>query len=68
MQIKIFVHETDLEELSLFLKSGINYEHNVDFMTYFDEVPWNGQGVEVSVFYDDYVRLRDWKMKKNLLL
>jgi hypothetical protein len=60
MQVKIYVEEKTLEELSNFLKSSINYEHNIPFSTKNID-----QRVEVFIFYDDYVRLRDWKVESD---
>ena len=59
MQVKIFVKEDQLEELSSFLKSGFPFEHSIDFNTQ----PVEGT-VEVQVFYDDYVTLDTWRIHK----
>jgi hypothetical protein len=59
MQVKIFIQEKDLEELSSFLKTGVNYEHRVNFSTLQEDI---SDSIEVLVFYDDYTRLKDWKI------
>lgn len=60
MQVKIFVKESQLEEVSRFLKSGIPYEHDIEFDTRPTE-----NSVEVQVFYDDYVALDTWRLHKS---
>jgi hypothetical protein len=60
MQVKIYIKEESLEELSAFLKASVLYEHSINFLPYKDTL---SGGVEVSIFYDDYVKLKDWKMK-----
>jgi hypothetical protein len=58
MQVKIFVKEEQLEELSSFLKSSIPFEHGIDF----DTQPVEG-AIEVQVFY--YVTLDTWRIHKT---
>ena len=58
MQVKIYIQEKYLEELSSFLKAGLNFEHRIDFSTYREDP----SDIEVSVFYDDFVRMKDWKI------
>jgi hypothetical protein len=60
MQVKIFVNENQLEEVSRFLKSGIAYEHNIEFDTNPVE-----NSVEVQIFYEDYVTLDTWRIHKS---
>jgi len=67
MQISIFVKKQDLEELSRFLKCGVNYEHSVEFSDQpsFGRSNFSSSYIETILFYDDYVRLVDWKINKN---
>ena len=58
MQVKIYIQEKALEELSAFLNAGLNFEHRIDFSTYREDP----SDIEVSVFYDDFVRMKDWKI------
>lgn len=58
MQVKIYIQEKALEELSSFLNAGLNFEHRIDFSTYREDP----SDIEVSVFYDDFVRMKDWKI------
>jgi hypothetical protein len=67
MQISIFVRKQDLEELSSFLKNSFPYEHSIEFVDQpnFGRSNFSSNYVEVTLFYDDYVMLNDWKIKKN---
>jgi hypothetical protein len=69
MQIKVFVKRQDIEELANFLKSPIPYEHNIEFndQISFGRSHFNSSYLEVSMFYDDYVLLNEWKISKELL-
>jgi hypothetical protein len=63
MQITIYTRPEYLEEMSKFLASDIPYEHTIPIynksaLTLLS-FPW----VEVSLFYDDYVKLKDFKME-----
>lgn len=63
MQIIIYTRPEYLEEMSNFLKSDIPYEHNIPIydkgILSFLSFPY----IEVSVFYDDYVKLMDFRME-----
>lgn len=62
MQISIHVIINDLPELAKFLKSDIPYEHTVDYsLTKKVRTP----DVVVQLFYDDFVKLEDWKIKSR---
>jgi hypothetical protein len=63
MQIKIYVEESFLDELSNFLRATVPYEHSI---IYFIERPTKhtlGIIAEVSLFYDDYVQLKNMKIE-----
>jgi hypothetical protein len=60
MQVKIFVKEDQLEEIKKFLKSGVLYEHSIEFSTQ----PVEGT-IEVQIFYDDYVALDTWRIYRS---
>lgn len=65
MQITIYTKPENLEELSNFLTTDIPYEHNIKF---YEKCPSSIIGphfTEVTLFYEDYVRLNDFKMTTN---
>ena len=60
MQIRIYVREEDLEELHHFLSSDFKYEHRIVF--YSTDQLLSFPTYQVSLFYDDFVSLRDFQM------
>lgn len=62
MQVKIHVHRFYLEELSYFLKSEIPYKHTILFTDHGGDSSMS----EICLFYDDYVRLKDFSSKELL--
>jgi hypothetical protein len=63
MQITVYTRPEYLEEMSNFLKSDIPYEHNIPIYQRNILTLLSFPYVEVSLFYDDYVRLKDFKME-----
>ena len=63
MQIIIYTHPEYLEEMSNFLKSDIPYEHNIPIYKKNILRLLSFPYVAVSVFYEDYVKLMDFKMQ-----
>lgn len=61
MQVKIYIEEKFLEELSSFLLS-VPYEHSITYYTARPSQSDLGPVVEVSLFYNDYVQLKDMKI------
>jgi hypothetical protein len=63
MQIIIYTRPEYLEEMSNFLKSDIPYEHNIPIYDKGILSLLSFPCIEVSVFYDDYVKLMDFRME-----
>lgn len=62
MQITIYTRPEYLEEMSNFLKSDIPFEHNIPMYQKNILTLLSFPYVEVALFYDDYVRLKDFKL------
>jgi hypothetical protein len=63
MQIKIYIEEKFIDELSNFLKSQIPYEHSITYYTF--QPARKLTTLEVNLFYEDYVKLKDMKIENN---
>jgi hypothetical protein len=63
MQITIYTRPEYLEEMSNFLTSDIPYEHTIPVYTKSVLVFLSFSYIEVTLFYDDYVRLMDFKLE-----
>jgi len=64
MQITIYTKPESLEELANFLSTDIPYGHNIPVHTERGIVTFQNL-IEVSLFYDDYVRLMDFKLESH---
>lgn len=65
MQITVYTRPEYLDEISKFLISEIPYEHSIPIYTKSTLTLLSFPYVEVSLFYDDYVRLIDFKMENT---
>jgi len=59
MQVKVYIREESLEELKQFLLSNVQYQHSIEFDSHENTL----SGVEVYLFYNDFVRLRDCQIE-----
>ena len=64
MQVKIYIEEKFLEELSNFLLS-IPYEHGITYYTARPSQQDQDPVVEVSLYYNDYVQLKNMKIENK---
>jgi hypothetical protein len=62
MQITIYTKTKSLEELANFLSTDIPYEHNIPIYKNSLLGVLSFSYTKVSLFYDDYVRLMDFKL------
>jgi len=65
MQIKIYVEENFLDELSNFLRATVPYEHSIKYYLDRPAKRVSGPVAEVSLFYDDYVQLKNMKIESK---
>lgn len=65
MQIQILVREESLEELAHFLRADIKYQHTISWYPSYTENILSFPVHKVSLFYDDFVMLRDMQMNTD---
>jgi hypothetical protein len=63
MQITIYTRPEYLEEMSNFLTTSLPYGHNIPVYTKSILSLLSFSYIEVTLFYDDYVRLMDFKLE-----